>query len=630
MLQGRKAADVALTRWFRRHRRYLLAGLVVMLMISWGILTTLSSLLRPQSAPLGSIRGEPVDQRDLHDAGRTLQVALNLGMADARTIYLLQLGGAPVHVQAALTVLSEALGDFVFEEGARANDPEAAWRFLALWREAEADGIKVTNEELRETILYFPALQDENAFSAANYRAFLRMTGLSDEEMVACVSRLAKVAKLLCLRRGTIGSSRAELWMSYAHDREQMRVNYVAVDSSLFLPLVEPTDEQLNAFYDEHKEVLPDPASGGIGYMAPERVRVEYALAPLEELAAEAEVSEQEIVEYYGANKGEFLKETPAPEDEDGAGEASEAEEGTAEPEYSDLSEVRAEIRSKLARQKARDKAIELVGTVQRELGSMADQFPNEPQPLQQMARRYALEYQLARTPSGGELLTRQELVTLVPEGTQMAEFAFAEDLSTYYPRTILSGEQPVIYQVLERRDPEPLPLEEVRGTVRQDYAQREALKKAAVLGQKLKELAVEVGFEQAVETMNQRLSDLLGSQAPSADDEAAAWPLTVERSELFSRDSRYAGGIDEFVPNVMKAAFELGDMEVAAATEGPPVSRCYVIRPAQRQEASGESFGEAAPMYRPAYVYRKQNQVMLEWMRGLLKTAHRSQKVAG
>jgi len=630
MLQARKAADVALTRWFHRHRRYLLAGLVVMLMVSWGILGVMGRLLRPQSEPLGSIGGEPVDQRDLYDAGRSLQVALNLGLADARTVYLLQLGGAPVHVQAALTVLSEALGNFVFEQGARANDAEAAWRFLTLWEEAEDDGIEVTNEELRETILYLPALQGENGFSAANYRAFLRIAGLSDEEMVACVSRLAKVAKLLCLRRGAIASSPAELWMSYAHEREQMRVNYVVVDSSLFLPMVEPTDQQLNAFYAEHKEILPDPASGRIGYMAPERVRVEYALAPLEELAAEAQVSEQEIVDYYEANKGEFLKESPTPEGEDAAGKASEAEQGTAEPRYRDLSEVRAEIRSKLARQKARDKAIELVRTVQRELDAVADHFPNEPQPLQQMARRHALQCRLARTPSGGELLTRQELMTLVPEGKQMAEFAFAEELSTYYPRVIVSGEQPVIYQVLERRDPEPLPFEEVRETVRKDYAQSEALKKAAVFGQKLKELVVEVGFEQAVETMNQRLSDLLGSRAPSADDGAAAWPLTVQRSELFSRASRYAGGIDEFVPNVMKAAFELGDMEVAAVTEGPPVSRCYVIRPAERQEASGESFGEAAPSYRPAYVYHKQNQVMLEWMRGLLKATHRSQKVAG
>ncbi len=624
-----------LTRWFHRHRRYLLAGLVVMLMVAWGALGTLSRFAQPRQGAMGSVRGEAVDSRDLLEASKTLQVALRLGMADAQTMYVLRLRGAPTHTEAALILLFRALRDFVFEQGAKANDPEAAWRFLVLQREAEADGVEVTTQELEEAIAFLPVLWDEKSFSVANYRAFLGVVGVSEGEMVACVSRLAKVAKLLCLKRGTIGGTYAELWMSYVYGNEQMRVNYVEVDSSLFLPLVEVSDEQVRAFYDEHKEVPPDPAAGRIGYMAPERVKVEYALAPVDKLAAEVEVAEQDVAKYYEANKEQFRTEESSEHGDvtDGgepAGGSEGAEPKPTGPQYRSLDEARAEIRGKLAQEKATEKAGELVGTLQRELESVAGQFANEPQPLQQMARRYGLEYHVADAPGGGGLLTRQELEALAPEGKQMAESAFAHDVGLCHPRTILSGEQPVIYQVLERRDPEPLAFDQVAETVRQDCIQSEALDKAAAFAREVKDRVVEVGFEQGLEAMNQRLGNLLGTHVPSAEEEGAAWPLTVKRSDLFGRISDYVPGIDRSVPEVVKAAFKLEEMEVAAVSEGPPVSRCYVIRPAERQEASREAFAEAASMYRTAYVYHKQDQVMLEWMQRLLKSAHRSQKVAG
>ena len=47
-------------RWFRRHRRYLLAGVVIMLMASWGILGTVQRLVRREEPPLGVVRGEKV------------------------------------------------------------------------------------------------------------------------------------------------------------------------------------------------------------------------------------------------------------------------------------------------------------------------------------------------------------------------------------------------------------------------------------------------------------------------------------------------------------------------------------------------------------------------------------------
>ena len=47
-------------RWFRRNQKLLMAALVVMLMLAWGAIPTISSLVTRKSMPRGKIRGETV------------------------------------------------------------------------------------------------------------------------------------------------------------------------------------------------------------------------------------------------------------------------------------------------------------------------------------------------------------------------------------------------------------------------------------------------------------------------------------------------------------------------------------------------------------------------------------------
>ena len=83
----------------------------------------------------------------------------------------------------------------------------------------------------------------------------------------------------------------------------------------------------------------------------PERVRIEYALAPVEEIEEQVEVTDEEIAAYYEENKELFVEEEPTEagrtgEDSDEPDEGSAAE--TTTPRYKELDAVRETIRGNM------------------------------------------------------------------------------------------------------------------------------------------------------------------------------------------------------------------------------------------------------------------------------------------
>ncbi|MHC4789635.1 MAG: hypothetical protein ACYS8K_10610, partial [Planctomycetota bacterium] len=410
-----------LMRWFRRHRTALLAAVVVLLMISWGIGPVLQRALRESETSFGQIRGEPVGAADMQEAGMILSLYLRLGFGNPQAIWRLRFAGIGPRAMGMFIALARDFAAIVFEESP-AVDPDSAWRFLVLRREAEAAGVEVTADETRELLTLSPVLADETGFSQDRYLSFLRTYGVSDSAVNRAGIELARVAKLVSLRREAFRPSTADAWMSYLHRGERIRLRFVGIDAWLFEALVEVSGEELRAFYDERKEVISDPESGQAGYMAPARVRVEYAVAATTEIMEQVQVAEDEIASYYDNNKIEFLEARPTGGDE--AEQRAETEEGepvSDEPpegfRYQELAEVRNAIHEKLVRQKAYEQARKLVRKVREELDAVSSEYADEPLPLAQMARRYGLVYRVASTAAGSELLSREELAGALAHG---------------------------------------------------------------------------------------------------------------------------------------------------------------------------------------------------------------------
>ncbi len=525
--------------WFRRHRRVLMAVLVGVLMAVWGTLPALNYFARRGREERGEIRGEPVSNQAVRQAAMQLEKCARYGLLNR----------------------ASPIGEFIFtgqqgspREGGRITF-EAAWRYLVLVREVEAAGIQVTSEDI------------ENVFA---------FTGLAadDPELRRAVGNLLKILKLYTYHQESAQLGVPELWMDYDYWGRSAKVRLVELKPEVFLPLVDATPEEVLAFYEEHKDLEPDPRAGMVGYRAPESVRLDYAFAPREDFKGKVSVSDEEVAAYYEEHKAEFVilqeaKPRTEEPDEEAAGEADEqgqaeqneeaeatpeeaeeapeeaeeaaeeaeepAEEleGTPEeaegppeaagekedePAYRPLAEVQENIRDRLLTQKAADAVRERVEKMLDDLERVAGQYVNQPFPLELMANRHDLRYESPSNEAGEAWLTRKQVQLRLPGGPTVAARIFEEGMEVNSYGFLQTPRGPVVFQVLERRPPESRPFEEVRDQAKRDLLQAKALERAQTVAEKLKNSAAESSLDEALREMNERLAKLLGMPEPEGD----------------------------------------------------------------------------------------------------------------
>jgi hypothetical protein len=142
--------------------------------------------------------------------------------------------------------------------------------------------------------------------------------------------------------------------------RAQAEILPLAVASFVDQVATEPTNDELRAFYDKHKNDFPNPASPEPGFKEPKRASFQYFKADFAKLKDEfkPQVTEAEIREYYEKNKAQFRvvelpgedaekdKATEGKATEESAPETPKAEEPkteTPKPEESKTEEPKAE-----------------------------------------------------------------------------------------------------------------------------------------------------------------------------------------------------------------------------------------------------------------------------------------------
>ncbi|MFW6162880.1 MAG: peptidyl-prolyl cis-trans isomerase, partial [Planctomycetota bacterium] len=132
--------------------------------------------------------------------------------------------------------------------------------------------------------------------SVKTYQAMLRDRGVSQPDIEQTLRERLTIAMLEELvRRTALTVPEASVRDRYERNNTQAVGAYFAVRARDFTEAVTLDDEELQAFYDEHKR-LP-PAQGRVGYLQPERVSIEYVLGRKDELART--LGEETLRRYY-------------------------------------------------------------------------------------------------------------------------------------------------------------------------------------------------------------------------------------------------------------------------------------------------------------------------------------------
>jgi hypothetical protein len=590
----------------------MIAGLVIFLMAVWGIQGTLRGFVN-RGTTAHSIRGQSIQEPELQDARGALSMLQALRLNNPVTPYAMGSRGAPMRATIKMQALADDFSQFVFagqKTGADLGD--AAWRYLVLAHEADSSGVQVTDGEVAELLHYLPQFTDKNGdFSADVYTSTISHYGVSDADMARWLPELARVAKLIIMQRQAVLVSNAELWMAYVYSNETVSIRYVEIDGALFRPLVQPTDEELTKFYDEHCDLLTGEGPDGIGYKAPERIRAEYALIPVELTAKQVQVSDDEVAAYYKDHKEDYRIAPEAKPQPAGAAAPQKPE----EPRYKPLDQVRDEIRKKLTGDKAKEKADHDADAIITDLDAIKANYENTPQPLEQMARRHGAVFQTVKTAEGRPLVTREELAKLVPGGTELAGSVFDDRTDLYSPVKVAADQGAVVFQVLEYREPERQPYQDVQAQVRNDCTQRMAVASAQTFADKLKARADDAGLEVAAAEMTPRLANLV--KAPQGKE---APVLKVQESAFFRRGAQSVPGIEGNTQDkLIDAAFALSGKQTAVAITGTPPTTVCVIQASQRKPASPEGFATLDPGSCAGYLAQKQERIVQAWAQGLL-----------
>ncbi len=168
-----------------------------------------------------------------------------------------------------------------------------------LLAEAEKQGMKVSEEELLDTITKYQVFQRDGKFDPDQYKFVLLRSGITPQEFEESVREDLLIQKLEATIQDGIKVSDKEVEMEYRLQNEKVKIEYVAIKPSTFRKDVTVTDEEIARYYEDHKE----------DFKTPDRVRVNYLYIDPQTFIDQVTVEESEIQDYFDQHRDQFPKE---------------------------------------------------------------------------------------------------------------------------------------------------------------------------------------------------------------------------------------------------------------------------------------------------------------------------------
>lgn len=156
-------------------------------------------------------------------------------------------------------------------------------------------GLLVSDEELRQSIYTMPVFQNESGqFDSNRYMALLSNMQMSSENFENMQQNDLLISKLMELTVGDIkvGDIEVEEWHDLIY--RKVSADYVELNPAMYA--VEVSPEEIQAYYDNHKD----------RFMTLPMRQIEYAKFDPKDYAARLEVRDEDAEEYYSSNMDLF------------------------------------------------------------------------------------------------------------------------------------------------------------------------------------------------------------------------------------------------------------------------------------------------------------------------------------
>lgn len=169
-------------------------------------------------------------------------------------------------------------------------------RSALLSQRAHKFGYRVSDEALAQRILEFPELQVDGKFSRDRYAMLLRQQGRTEPQFET------ELRSDLTIRQVQAGVAESafvapyELDRRFALEKQERELDYALIPTSEFADKVAVTDEQIQSWYDSHKN----------DYLLPETMDLQYIELTRAKSETGVKVTENDLKDYYEQVKERF------------------------------------------------------------------------------------------------------------------------------------------------------------------------------------------------------------------------------------------------------------------------------------------------------------------------------------
>ncbi|MFO7604215.1 MAG: peptidylprolyl isomerase, partial [Gammaproteobacteria bacterium] len=144
-----------------------------------------------------------------------------------------------------------------------------------------------------------PAFKDERgAFSNEQYQTLLRRQGMSPVGFEADLARDIGSQQIAGLLQNTNFVTASELALYQRLKNQQRDMGYLLLSQAAYLATAQPTEADIDAYYQEHKAE----------FVTPEQVKLNYVELDLAKRSAQHDVDEARVKDYYAANRASYIK----------------------------------------------------------------------------------------------------------------------------------------------------------------------------------------------------------------------------------------------------------------------------------------------------------------------------------
>jgi peptidyl-prolyl cis-trans isomerase D len=163
--------------------------------------------------------------------------------------------------------------------------------------EAERQSISVTDKEVSDFIVSFPAFQSDGKFIGRDaYLSFLAQRSMSASQFEEQMRQDLMIQKLQSLVTDGIVVPEADIEEEYRRRNEKLHLEYAFVAKAEFEAQVQVTDEEARRLYDDHKKKFERPLQR----------KVRFITFTPQLFASAVSVSDREVERYYQQNSSRY------------------------------------------------------------------------------------------------------------------------------------------------------------------------------------------------------------------------------------------------------------------------------------------------------------------------------------